>query len=151
MNQKFENMNLIRNLFFELIGQPVDNSFTLFPPFNADYGQNIVVGKGVFINSGCCFQDQGGINIGNNVLIGPQVVIATLNHDFAPQNRKSMIAKAVVIEDNVWIGAHATICPGVSIGQNSVIAAGAVVTHNVPPNVVVAGVPAKIIKNIEDN
>lgn len=151
MNEEFENADKVRHLFSQLIGKTVDSSFVLFPPFNADYGQNINIGKGVFINSGCCFQDQGGITIGDNVLIGPQVVIATLNHDLSPKHRKSMVAKAVTIEDNVWIGAHATICPGVTIGSNSIVAAGAVVTRDVPANVVVGGVPAVIIKSIENS
>lgn len=139
----------LRELFSELIGQKVDESFGLFPPFNADYGQNITVGKNVFINSGCCFQDQGGIEIGNNVLIGQQVVVATLNHDLNPQKRANMTAASVKIGNNVWIGAHATILAGVNVGDGAVVAAGAVVTNDVPENTVVGGVPAKIIKYIE--
>lgn len=121
----------------------------MFPPFYTDCGKNITVGKDVFINSCCCFQDQGGIEIGDGVFIGQQVVIATLNHDFAPDKRGNMIPKRVKIGNRVWIGAHATICPGVTVGDNAVIGAGAVVTHDVPENAVVAGVPAKIIKRIE--
>ena len=139
----------LRELFSELIGQEVDESFGLFPPFNADYGRNITVGKNVFINSGCCFQDQGGIEIGDNVLIGQQVVIATLNHDLNPKKRASMTAAPVKIGNDVWIGAHATVLAGVTIGDGAVVAAGAVVTKDVPENTVVGGVPAKIIKHIE--
>ena len=104
----------------------------------------------MFINSGCCFQDQGGIEIGNNVLIGQQVVIATLNHELTPSKRANLLPAPVKIGNNVWIGAHATILAGVTIGDNSVVAAGAVVNKDVPANVVVAGVPAKVIKNIEE-
>ncbi len=148
MNGRFCSAKRIRKLFSALTGKQVDESFGMFPPFYADYGQNITVGKGVFINSGCCFQDQGGIEIGDNCLIGQQVVIATLNHNLSPDKRKDMIPKPVKIGKNVWVGAHATILSGVEIGDNAVIAAGAVVTKDVPPNTVVGGVPAKIIKKI---
>ena len=102
----------------------------------------------VFINAGCCFQDQAGITFGDGALIGHQVVIATLNHDLDPDNRASMIPAPVVIGKNVWIGSHATVLAGVTVGDNSVIAAGAVVTKDVPPSVVVAGVPARVIKKL---
>ena len=148
MNNSYHPMPELRQLFSELTGQEVDDKFGLFPPFYTDYGKNITLGKGVFINEGCCFQDQGGIEIGNNALIGQQVVIATLNHDLAPDKRADMIPAPVKIGNNVWIGAHATILAGVTIGDNAVVAAGAVVTKDVPANVVVAGVPAKKIKEI---
>ena len=148
INDKYNPQDKIQELFSKLIGQKVVN-FKLFPPFYTDYGKNISVGERVFINSGCCFQDQGGIEIGNDVLIGQQVVIATLNHELTPTKRANMLPAPVKIGNNVWIGAHATILAGVTIGDNSVIAAGAVVTKDVPANVVVAGVPAKVIKNIE--
>ena len=148
LNNVYHTKDEIRSIFARLIGKEVDDCFGLFPPFYTDCGKNISVGKRVFINSGCCFQDQGGIEIGDDVLIGQQVVIATLNHDLNPDRRGNMIPKSVKIGNKVWIGAHATILPGVTIGDNSVIAAGAVVTKDVPQNVVVAGVPAKIIKKI---
>ena len=110
---------------------------------------NSRVGKNVFINSGCHFQDQGGITIGNGVLIGHNVVLATLNHDFSPKKRSTLHPAPVVIGENVWIGSNATVVPGVTIGNGSIIAAGAVVTKNVPENVVVGGVPAKIIKALD--
>ena len=150
INSEYHTGEQISELFSELIGQQID-SFTLFPPFYTDYGKNIKVGKNVFINSGCCFQDQGGITIGDNALIGQQVVIATLNHDLCPERRANMLPAPVVIGKNVWIGAHATILPGVTIGDNSVIAAGAVVTKDVPRDTVVAGVPAKVIKKIQED
>ena len=149
INNQYNPPAKIQKLFSQLIGQNVVN-FTLFPPFFTDYGKNISVGENVFINSGCCFQDQGGIEIGNNVLIGQQVVIATLNHELMPSKRANLLPAPVKIGNNVWIGAHATILAGVTIGDNSVVAAGAVVAKDVPTNVVVAGVPAKVIKNIEE-
>ncbi|MCH5158633.1 MAG: sugar O-acetyltransferase [Clostridiales bacterium] len=149
LNNAYHTNEEIRSIFAKLIGKDVDEGFGLFPPFYTDCGKNITVGKRVFINSGCCFQDQGGIDIGDDVLIGQQVVIATLNHDLNPEKRGSMVPKNVKIGNKVWIGAHATILAGVTIGDGAVVAAGAVVTKNVPPNTVVAGVPAKVIKEIE--
>ena len=148
MNNTYRSPEELREMFSQLIGKEVDENFGLFPPFYTDYGQNISIGKNVFINSGCCFQDQGGIEIGDNVLIGQQVVIATLNHDLIPQKRASMIASPVKIGNDVWVGAHATILSGVTIGDGAVIAAGAVVTKDVEANTVVGGVPAKVIKRI---
>lgn len=140
----------LKILFEELVGQRLDDAFALFPPFYTDFGKNILLGKNVFINSGCCFQDQGGITIGDNCLIGHQVVIATLNHDFEPSMRACMTPAPVAIGRNVWIGSHATVLPGVTVGDNAVIAAGAVVTKDVPRDTVVGGVPARVIKNIYD-
>ena len=108
----------------------------------------VITGKRVFINAGCQFQDQGGIEIGDDVLIGPQTIIATLNHDPVPEKRGGMIPKPVKIGDKVWLGARVTICPGVTIGEGAIVGAGAVVTKDVPPRTVVAGVPAKVIKTI---
>ena len=150
INNHFHTAEELRALFSELTGNKVDNQFGLFPPFYTDYGQNITVGKQVFINSGCCFQDQGGIEIGDNVLIGQQVIIATLNHDLLPEKRANMLPAPVKIGNNVWIGAHATVLSGVTIGDGAVVAAGAVVTKDVPANTVVAGVPAKVIKIIKE-
>ncbi len=149
LNGRYHEPEEIRTLFSELIGKPVDQSFGLFPPFYTDCGKNITVGKNVFINSGCHFQDQGGITIGDGVLIGHNVVLATLNHDFSPKKRSTLHPAPIVIGENVWIGSNATIVPGVTIGNGSIIAAGAVVTKNVPENVVAGGVPAKIIKVLD--
>ena len=149
LNAVYHTNEEIRSIFARLIGKEVDKGFGLFPPFFTDCGKNITVGERVFINSGCCFQDQGGIEIGDDVLIGQQVVIATLNHDLHPEKRGNMLPKPVKIGNKVWIGAHATILPGVTIGDGAVVAAGAVVTKDVPANAVVAGVPAKIIKEID--
>ncbi len=149
LNGSYHEPEEIRELFSELIGKPVDPSFGLFPPFYTDCGKNITIGKNVFINSGCRFQDQGGITIGDGALIGHNVVLATLNHDFSPKKRSTLHPAPIVIGKNVWIGANATVVPGVTIGNGAIIAAGAVVTKNVPENVVAGGVPAKIIKRLD--
>ncbi len=149
LNGQYHTPEEVREIFSILIGKPVDKTFTMFPPFYTDCGKNIFVGKDVFINSGCSFQDQGGIKIGDGVLIGHNVVLATLNHDIDPRKRSDIHPKPIVIGDNVWIGANVTVVSGVTIGDGAVIGAGAVVTKDVPPNVIVGGVPAKIIKKIE--
>lgn len=140
----------IRSLFAELTGRPVDPDLRVFPPFYTDCGKNIHIGRNVFINSGCRFQDQGGITLGDGALIGHNVVLATLNHDLTPKKRGTTIPSPIKIGRNVWIGANATVVPGVTIGDNAVIAAGAVVTRDVPENAVVGGVPAKILKYIDE-
>ena len=148
MNSGYRSAEELRALFSRLTGQPTDESFGLFPPFYTDFGKNIHVGKGVFINSGCCFQDQGGITLGDGCLIGHHVVIATLNHDLDPARRGGMYPAPVRLGKNVWVGAHATILPGVTVGDGAVIAAGAVVTKDVPAGVVAGGVPARVLKTI---
>ncbi|MGO1923901.1 MAG: sugar O-acetyltransferase [Jeotgalicoccus sp.] len=140
----------IRNYMSGITGEEVDESFSLFVPFTADFGKNIKLGKNVFINSGCRFQDQGGITIGDGSLIGHNVVLATINHDYNPSNRGTMFLKPIVLEKNAWIGSNATVLPGITIGENSVVAAGSVVTKDVPANTIVAGNPAKFMSDLED-
>lgn len=149
LNNGYHEPEEIRELFSKLIGKEVDPSFHMFPPFYTDCGKNITVGKNVFINSGCRFQDQGGIYIDDGALIGHNVVLATLNHALNPQERGTTLPEPIFIGKNVWVGANATIVPGVKIGDGAVIAAGAVVTKDVPPRAVVGGVPAKVLKVIE--
>ena len=149
LNTGYHTAGQLRALFSRLTGEEADESFSLFPPFYTDFGKNIHIGKNVFINSGCCFQDQGGIFLGDGCLIGHQVVIATLNHDLDPKKRGGMYPAPVVLGKNVWVGAHATILAGVTIGDDSVIAAGAVVTKNVPAGVVAGGVPARVIRQLD--
>ena len=149
INSAYHTPQEIADLFKELTGQPAPRGFALFPPFNTDCGKNIHLGENVFINSGCKFQDQGGIYIGDRSLIGHNVVLATLNHPLPPSQRSSLVPKPIHIEEDVWIGAGAVVLPGVRIGRGSVVAAGAVVTKDVPPMTVVGGVPAKPIKTIE--
>ena len=148
INNKYHTPEEIVDLFSKLIGRSVDKTFRLFPPFYTDCGKNIVVGKNVFINACCKFQDQGGITIGNGVLIGHNVTLATLNHDERPQFRQNIYPKPIKIGDNVWIGSNATILQGVTIGDGAIIGANAVVTKDVPENTIVAGVPAKIIRKV---
>ena len=138
----------VRELLAQLTGKPVDESVTLFPPFNADFGRNITLGKRIFINAGCKIQDQGGVSIGDDTLIGHNVVIATLNHDLAPGRRADMHPAPVVIGRNVWIGSNATILPGVSVGDDAVVAAASVVTRDVPAGAVVVGSPARVVRTV---
>ena len=148
LNNQYHTPEEIREIMGRLIGKEVDSSFRLFPPFYTDFGKNITFGKDVFINSGCHFQDQGGIEIGDGALIGHNVVLATINHDLNPKkNRKNHYAP-IKIGAHVWIGSNATILPGVTIGDHAVVAAGAVVTQDVPALTVVGGVPAKVIKKV---
>ncbi len=140
----------IREIMGRLTGKEIAPDFRLFPPFYTDFGKNITIGRDVFINSGCHFQDQGGIKIGDGALIGHNAVLATIDHDLDPaMNRKNHYAP-IKIGAHVWIGSNATILSGVSIGEWSVVAAGAVVTKDVPPMTVVGGVPARIIKRITE-
>ncbi|MEY8333731.1 DapH/DapD/GlmU-related protein [Lachnospiraceae bacterium 47-T17] len=148
LNCQYHTPEEIREIMGRLTGKKIDDSFRLFPPFYTDFGKNITIGKDVFINSGCHFQDQGGITIGDGSLIGHNVVLATINHDLAPsRNRKNHYAP-IKIGSHVWIGSNATVLPGVTAGDWAVIAAGAVVTKDVPAMTVVGGVPAKILKAV---
>ena len=149
LNSSYHTPQQVRALFSRIIGEQVSEDFTLFPPFYTDFGRNIHIGKNVFINSCCHFQDQGGITIGDGSLIGHNVVLATINHDFIPSNRGDNHPSPIVIGKNVWIGSNATILPGITIGDGAIIAAGAVVTKDVPKNTIVGGVPAKILKKTE--
>lgn len=148
INNSYHTQDEIIALMSELTGRKVDVSFRLFPPFYTDCGKNIRIGKRVFFNSGCKFQDQGGIIIGDDVLVGHNCVIATLNHAEDPDHRADMIPKPVRIGDKVWIGANVTILPGVTVGEGAILAAGAVVTKDVPPRTTVAGIPARVIKKL---
>ena len=148
LNSQYHTPEEIVQIMSDITGEQIDGSFNMFPPFYADFGRNIHIGKNVFINSSCHFQDQGGIYIGDNVLIGHNVVLATINHDLNPFDRHN-IYKPIRICDRVWIGSNVVITHGVTIGEGAVVAAGAVVTKDVPAYTVVGGVPAKYIKHIE--
>lgn len=149
MNARYHTPEELRELMGRLTGKKVDDTFRLFPPFYTDFGKNITIGKDVFINSGCHFQDQGGITIGDGSLIGHNVVLATINHDLNPENGRKNHYAPIHIGAHVWIGSNATILPGVSVGDWAVVGAGAVVTKDVPPFTVVGGVPARILKTLE--
>lgn len=145
----FDDLEGLRTAFSELIGSPVGERFMIIPPFSTDCGLNTTVGTNVFINQGCHFMDLGGITIGDDVMIGPKVNLVSAGHPTDPAQRRSGIVKEpIVIGNNVWIGAAATILPGVNIGDNAVIAAGAVVSRDVPANTVAAGVPARVLKRL---
>lgn len=150
LNSAWHSPAEIRMLMSELTGRSVPESFRLFPPFYSDFGKNIHLGENVFINSCCCFQDQGGIFIGDNCLIGHRATIATINHGFNPRERGIHNVSPVRIEDDVWLGSNVTIVPGVTIGRGAIVAAGSVVIRNVEPMSVVAGNPARKIKNVPE-
>jgi acetyltransferase-like isoleucine patch superfamily enzyme len=138
----------IREIISKIIGKTLDNSSTVFTPFNTNFGKHITIGKNVFINHGCTFLDLGGITIEDDVLIATNVQLISESHSLNPTERKALVLDSILIKKNAWIGAGAIILPGVTVGENSVVAAGAVVTKDVPDNVVVAGVPAKFVKDL---
>ena len=150
INNRYHTPEELRGLMGRLTGKEIDDTFRLFPPFYTDFGKNIIFGKDVFVNSGCHFQDQGGITIGDSSLIGHNVVLATINHDLDPRNNRKNHYAPITIGNHVWIGSNATILPGVTLGDWSVVAAGAVVTKDVPPYTVVGGVPAKVLRLIKN-
>lgn len=150
LNGRYHSPAEVRALMSELTGREVPASFQLFPPFSADFGRNIHFGDNVFVNSGCRFQDQGGIEIGDGCLIGHNAVITTLNHDMATSRRADMHPARVVVGNGVWFGANVTVLPGVTIGDGAVVGAGAVVTRDVPARTVVVGVPAKQVGTVPE-
>jgi acetyltransferase-like isoleucine patch superfamily enzyme len=146
----FDEAAAIRAMWSELTGQPVDPTFSLIPPLYSDHGLNIRVGRNVFINQCCILNDIGGIDIGDDVMIGPRVSLLTSGHPLEPsKRRRQVVAARIVVGRNVWIGAAAVIMHGVTLGADSVVAAGAVVTRNVPAATLVAGVPARVVRSIE--
>jgi acetyltransferase-like isoleucine patch superfamily enzyme len=150
LNGSYHTREEVRSLVSELIGKQVDETFTLFPPIYTDFGKNISIGKNVFINSCCNFQDQGGITIKEGAFIGHKVVFTTLNHGYSQETRHRIYPAPIVVGKNVWIGSNATILPGVTVGDNAIVAAGAVVTKDVAPDTIVGGVPAKFIKTVAE-
>ncbi|MBB5842196.1 acetyltransferase-like isoleucine patch superfamily enzyme [Conyzicola lurida] len=148
LNAGYHEPERVRELLTHLTGRSIDESVTVFPPFYADFGKNIVLGRGVFINAGCTFQDQGGVTIGDDCLVGHNVVFATLNHDLDPAHRADLHPAPISVGRNVWIGSNATILPGVTIGDDAVVAAAAVVTKDVPAGAVVVGSPARVVRTV---
>ena len=139
----------VRDILSDIIGIAIDESTTIFAPFYTNFGKFITIGKNVFINHACSFLDMGGITIEDGVLIGPRVNLVTEHHPLDPAERSAMLTKPITIRKKAWIGAGATILPGVTVGENAIVAAGAVVSRDVPDNTIVAGVPAKFIRSIE--
>jgi acetyltransferase-like isoleucine patch superfamily enzyme len=147
----FDDIARVRELFSELTGRKVDDTFTLIPPFYSAYGLDLRIGRKVFINQCCTIYDMGGVDIGDEVMIGPNVNIITTGHALKPSERRAFVeAKPIVIEKGVWIAVGVTIIGGVTIGENSVIAAGSVVTKDVPANSLAAGVPARVVRSLDD-
>lgn len=150
LNCEYHTDDEIRKIFSELTSQPVNETLNLVPPFHTDCGKNIHIGENVFINANCTMQDQGGIFIGDNVLIGHNACILTLNHNEDPQKRANMLPSPVKIGNGAWLGSNVTVLPGVTIGDGAIIAAGAVVTKDVEANTIVAGIPAKVIRKVNE-
>jgi acetyltransferase-like isoleucine patch superfamily enzyme len=148
MNTGYHDPAAMRALFSRLTGVAVDDSLWLMQPFYTDFGRNIRVGRNVFINHACEFMDRGGITIEDDVLIGPKVNLVTINHPVDPAQRRSTYCAPIVIKRGAWLGAAVSVMPGVTIGENAVVAANAVVVRNVPDNTIVGGVPARHIKSI---
>jgi len=145
----YSDSDAIRSAWFELTGQFVGDDFHLVPPIHVDHGVNLRVGRNVFINHNCTISDIGGIDIGDEVLIAPNVSLLSSGHPLEPTERRYRVTAApIVIGRNVWIGARATVLQGVTVGDDSVIAAGAVVVDDVPPSTLVAGVPARPIRSL---
>lgn len=150
LNGGYHEPEQVLELLARLTGRPVHESVTLFPPFTADFGRNITLGERVFINSGCRFQDQGGVTIGDDSLIGHNTVLATLDHGIHPDHRGDMDPAPIVIGRNVWIGANVTILKGVTVGDNAIVAAASVVTKDVPADSIVVGSPARVVRSVHD-
>jgi acetyltransferase-like isoleucine patch superfamily enzyme len=145
----FEDTEAIKLAFEELIGKPVGDRFYLIPPFYADFGLNISVGRAVHIGYDCLFTGHGTIDIADEVMIAPRVSLVTAEHPLEPEKRREFIsAKPISIEKNVWIGTGAMVLGGVTIGADAVVGAGAVVTRDVPARTVVAGVPARVLRTL---
>ena len=139
----------VHELMGRILGKNLPENTTLLPPLYIDYGKPVSIGERCFIQQCCTFFGRGGIDIGNDVFIGPKVNLITINHDLDPANRSATCGRRIVIEDKVWIGINSTILPGVRIGYGAVVGAGSVVTKDVEPMTVVAGNPARVIRKIE--
>lgn len=148
LNQSADSEEL-RELLGQITGKEIDESSAIFPPFHINYGKHTTIGKDVFINFDCVFLDFGGITIEDRVFIAPKVSLLTEGHPVSPEDRHSLTVAPIHIRKNAWIGANATLMPGVTIGENSIVAAGAVITRDVPDNAVAAGIPAKIVRTID--
>ena len=148
LNCEYHTESEIKEIFSELTSQPINNSLRLIPPFHTDCGKNIHIGENVFINSNCTMQDQGGIFIGDNVLIGHNACLLTLNHNEDPKKRPKPIPAPIKIGNGAWLGSNVTVLPGVTIGDGAIIAANAVVTKDVDADTIVAGIPAKVVRKV---
>jgi acetyltransferase-like isoleucine patch superfamily enzyme len=138
----------ICNLLSQITGSEIDESVTVFTPLYINYGKNTTIGKNVFINFDCVFLDLGGITIEDDVLIAPKVSLLSEGHPVNSDDRQSLVPGHIHIKKNAWIGAAAIILPGVTIGENAIVGAGAVVAKDVPANTIVGGIPAKEIRSL---
>jgi acetyltransferase-like isoleucine patch superfamily enzyme len=138
----------IRDLLSQITGSAIDETTTVFTPLHINYGKHTTIGKNVFINFDCVFLDLGGITIEDSVLIAPKVSLLSEGHPLTPRRRATLNVGHIHIKKNAWIGAGATILQGVIIGENAIVAAGAIVSKDVPDNMIVGGIPAKIMKSI---
>lgn len=148
LNAGYRPPEQVREILGRLTGRPIPESVQVITPFSTDFGRHIFFGERVFVNKECMLVDLGGIVLEDDALLAPRVTILTVNHIPDPTRRRGVITAGVRICRNAWIGASATICPGVTVGENAVVGAGSVVTRDVPANTVVAGVPAKVVKEI---
>lgn len=145
----YADQDAIRAAWSDLTGRPAAERFRLVPPVHSDHGVDLRVGTNVFVNHGCTLNDMGGIDIGDDTMIGPNVSLITSGHPTAVAERRDGIVVAPIsIGVNVWIGAGATVLGGVSVGDGAVVAAGAVVTRDVSAATLVAGVPARTLRSL---
>lgn len=148
MNSRYHTPGETRAILSELTGEQIDESTTVMQPFHTDFGQFTRFGKNVFVNYGCGFMDRGGITIEDGALIGPNVSLITENHSEIPEMRQHVYGRPIVIKRKAWLGAGVIVLPGVTVGENAIVAAGAVVSKDVPDNTIVGGVPAGVIRKI---
>ena len=148
LNTGYKTADQVRERLAGITGQELDQSTSISLPFQTDFGGHIRLGKDVFINKEAFFVDLGGIDIEDKVLIGPRVTLITVNHILDPAKRRGLEVKPILIQKNAWLGAGVTVLPGVTIGENAVVAANSTVTKDVPANTIVAGTPARVIREL---
>ena len=149
MNTGYHTEAEVRDYMRQITGSEIDETLRIFTPFHINYGKKTTFGRDCFVNFGCTFLALGGITIEDGVFIGPHCVLATEYHPENPKTRHSLLTKPIVVKRNAWLGANVTVLAGVTIGENAIVAAGSVVTKDVPDNMVVAGSPARVIREIK--
>ena len=149
MNTGYHTEAEVRDYMRQITGSEIDETLRIFTPFHINYGKKTTFGRDCFVNFGCTFLALGGITIEDDVFIGPHCVLATEYHPENPETRHSLLTKPIVVKRNAWLGANVTVLAGVTIGENAIVAAGSVVTKDVPDNMVVAGSPARMIREIK--
>ena len=149
MNSGYHTEAEVRDYMRQITGSEIDETLRIFTPFHINYGKKTTFGRDCFVNFGCTFLALGGITIEDDVFIGPHCVLATEYHPENPETRHSLLTKPIVVKRNAWLGANVTVLAGVTIGENAIVAAGSVVTKDVPDNMVVAGSPARVIREIK--